>query len=55
MKTNVKVGNPNPTATLAINKGRVKMYNNKSNIPTYYLQKILLILNPIRVEYFYLI
>lgn len=39
MKTNVKVGNPNPTATLAINKGRVKMYNNKSNIPTYYLQK----------------
>ena len=39
MKTNVTVGNPNPTATLAINKGRVKIYNNKSNIPTYYLQK----------------
>lgn len=37
--TNVTVGNLNPTATLAINKGRVKMYNKKSAIPTYYLQK----------------
>jgi hypothetical protein len=39
MNTNVKVGNPNPTATLAINKGRVKIYNNKSETPTYYLKK----------------
>ena len=39
MRTKVTVGNPNPTATLAINKGRVKVYNKKSAIPTYYLQK----------------
>jgi ribosomal protein S4 len=40
MKTNnVTVGSMNPTATIAINKGRVKIYNKKSNTPTYYLQK----------------
>ena len=39
MKTNVKVGNPNPTATIAINKGRVKMYNKKSETPIFYLKK----------------
>tara|TARA_R110000796_G_scaffold58413_4_gene134880 strand:+ start:30906 stop:31787 length:882 start_codon:yes stop_codon:yes gene_type:complete len=39
MKTNVTTGSLNPTATLAINKGRVKVYNKKSELPTYYLQK----------------
>jgi hypothetical protein len=38
MKTNVTTVQSNPTATLAINKGRVKIYNKKST-PTYYLQK----------------
>jgi hypothetical protein len=37
-KTN-DYGLPMPTANLAINKSRLKVYNKKSEVPTYYLQK----------------
>lgn len=39
MKNNVTLGNLNPTASLAIKKSRLKIYNKKSNTPTYYLRK----------------
>lgn len=32
-------GIPTPTANLAINKSRLKVYGKKSDVPTYYLQK----------------
>ena len=32
-------GHPTPTANLAINKSRLKVYNKKSEVPTYYLEK----------------
>jgi len=38
MKNNVTLGNPTPTAAIAINKGRIKLYNKKSDTPTYYLK-----------------
>lgn len=28
-----------PSANLAVNKSRIKLYNNTGEIPTYYLQK----------------
>jgi ribosomal 50S subunit-recycling heat shock protein len=39
MKTSNINGVPTPTANIAINKGRLKVYNKKSEAPTYYLQK----------------
>ena len=32
-------GLPTPTANIAINRSRIKLYGKKSNVPTYYLQK----------------
>ena len=39
MYKTVKEGNPTPTANLAINKSRIKLYGKTSEVPTYYLQK----------------
>lgn len=36
---NLNHGQPTPTATIAINKSRLKVYGKKSEVPTYYLQK----------------
>lgn len=39
MKQSYFTGQPTPTANLAINKSRLKVYNKKSEVPTYYLSK----------------
>ena len=39
MNTNVTMGQMNPTAAIAINKGLLRTYNKKSDTPTYYLKK----------------
>ena len=39
MQTIYTGGQPTPTANLAINKSRVKLYNKNEKVPTYYLQK----------------
>jgi len=39
MYKTVNEGYPTPTANLAINKSRIKLYSKTSKVPTYYLQK----------------
>jgi Zn finger protein HypA/HybF involved in hydrogenase expression len=39
MKQTLKQGVPTPTANIAINKSRLKVYGKKSEVPTYYLNK----------------
>lgn len=39
MYKQTNAGYPTPTANLAINKSRLKVYGKKSEVPTYYLQK----------------
>lgn len=39
MKQTIYAPNTVPTANLAINKSRIKIYNTSGNLPTYYLQK----------------
>jgi hypothetical protein len=39
MKQTIYAPNTVPTANLAINKSRIKIYNTSGNMPTYYLQK----------------
>tara|TARA_R110000851_G_scaffold117238_2_gene243857 strand:- start:572 stop:1471 length:900 start_codon:yes stop_codon:yes gene_type:complete len=39
MKKQLTTGDSYPTATIAINKGRVKIYNKEATMPTYYLKK----------------
>ena len=33
------IGSSNPTANIAVNKSRVKLYTKAGELPTYYLQK----------------
>lgn len=39
MYKTINDGLPTPTANLAINKSRIKVYGKKSEVPTYYLKK----------------
>ena len=39
MKQTLNQGVPTPTANLAINKSRMKVYGKNSEVPTYYLNK----------------